>query len=102
MSTWNFRVLDVSDENLGEPYLELVEVHYDDKGIPVGWTSPCTGSEDIAGMYQLVEWYKLALAKPVLNKADFVGSFNDDEDDARAEDEAQFASYANPPVRSDS
>jgi hypothetical protein len=79
MSTWNFRLLDVADENGGDPYIELVEAHYNDKGVPVGWTSPCVGSETVEGMRQLVAWYALALDKPVLQKADFCGDFEDDE-----------------------
>jgi hypothetical protein len=80
MSTWNFRLLDVADENGGDPYLELIEVHYNDAGVPVGYCDPCTGSEDLGGMKQLIEWYTLALGKPVLQKGDFVGEFEDDEE----------------------
>ena len=75
MKTWNFRVLDVTDENGGDPYLTLVEVHYNDAGVPVGHSDPCTGSEDLEGMKQLIEWYALALDKPVLKPSDFVGGF---------------------------
>jgi hypothetical protein len=70
MSTWNFRLLDLTDANLGDPYLELVEVHYNDKGVPVGYTDPCTGSETIEGMKQLVAWYALALDKPVMQQSE--------------------------------
>jgi hypothetical protein len=34
------------------------------------------GSETIEGIRQLVAWYALALDKPILKKADFVGSFD--------------------------
>ena len=85
MGTWNFRLLDVTDENGGGilrlyPYIELVEVSYNDAGVPVGYCDPCTGSENLEGMKQLVEWYALALNKPVLNKSDFIGSFEEDEE----------------------
>ena len=82
MSTWNFRVLDVTDENGGDPYLTLVEVHYNDAGVPVGYCDPCTGSEDLEGMKQLIEWHSLALAKPVLKKSDFIGKFEEDDNTA--------------------
>jgi len=82
MSTWNFRVLDVTDENGGDPYLMLVEVHYNDAGVPVGYCDPCTGNENLEGIKQLIEWYALALAKPVLKKSDFIGKFEDDDDTA--------------------
>ena len=77
MSTWNFRLLDVTDENGGDPYLTLVEVHYNDAGVPVGHSDPCTGSEDLEGMKQLIEWYALALDNPVLKPSDFVGKFEE-------------------------
>ncbi len=72
MSTWNFRVIDVTDENNGEPYLELVEVYYTDAGEPVGYCKPCTGSETIEGMLDLLRMHSLALAKPILKKSDFL------------------------------
>jgi hypothetical protein len=77
MSTWNFRLLDVADENGGDPYLTLVEAHYNDAGVPVGYCDPCTGSDTVEGMKQLIEWYALALAKPVMKKGDFIGEFED-------------------------
>lgn len=75
MSTWNFRLLDVTDENGGEPYLTLVEVHYNDEGVPVGYCEPCVGSETIEGITELLQWHSLALTKPILNKSAFVGVF---------------------------
>jgi len=71
MSTWNFRLLDVTDDNGGDPYLELCEVYYNDKGDPIGYSEPCTGSETIEGMLDLLRMHSLALNKPVLKKSDF-------------------------------
>ena len=85
MAHWNFRLIDLSDENMGEPWLELCEVHYNDAGVPVGYTSPCVGSETVNGMHELLALHKLALNKPVLTKADFIGEFEEDEnEDAQA------------------
>jgi hypothetical protein len=81
MSTWNFRLLDLSDENGGDRWLELVEVHYNEKRVPVGYSSPCIGSETIEGMLDLLRLHSLALAKPILKKADFVGKFDYEEDE---------------------
>jgi hypothetical protein len=81
MSTWNFRMIDLSDENGGDSWIELCEVHYNDAGVPVGYSNPCVGSETVEGIRQLVAWYALALDKPILKKADFVGSFDDEEDE---------------------
>ena len=68
---WNFRLIDVSDTNGGEPYVQLFEVYYNDKDEPVGYSNPCTGSETVEGMKTLIKWYALALDKPVLQKSDF-------------------------------
>lgn len=82
MSTWNFRLIDLSDENGGDPWLELVEVHYNDKRVPVGYSTPCIGSETVEGMRQVMDWHRLALGKPVMKKSDFIGEFEDDDDTA--------------------
>ena len=76
MSTWNFRLIDLNDENSGNPWLELVEVHYNEKRVPVAYSNPCIGSETVEGMKQLLSWHRLALGKPVMQKSDFVGKFN--------------------------
>ena len=75
MSTWNFRLIDLSDEN-GDPWLELIEVYHNDKGVPVGYSTPCMGSDTVEGMRQVMDWHRLALGKPVMKKADFVGKFD--------------------------
>lgn len=77
MAHWNFRLVDLSDENMGEPWLELCEVHYNDAGVPVGYTSPCVGSETVDGMRLVMDWHRLAVNKPVLKKADFTGEFEE-------------------------
>jgi hypothetical protein len=85
MSTWGFRLIDLSDENGGDSWIELCEVHYDDEGVPVAYSNPCVGSETVEGMKQLLDWHRLALGKPVMQKSAFVGSFNyvdkDDDDE---------------------
>jgi hypothetical protein len=72
MSKWDFRLLDVTDDNGGDPYLELCEVYYNDKDAPIGYSTPCTGSETIEGMLDLLRMHSLALAKPILKKSDFL------------------------------
>ena len=79
MSTWGFRMIDLNDENGGDPWIELCEVHYNDAGVPVAYSNPCIGSETVEGMKQLLSWHKLALGKPVMQKSDFVGKFNYEE-----------------------
>lgn len=81
MSYWNYRLVNMPEENYGEPYLELREVHYTDKGVPVGHTPANTGSETLEGITEILRWHSLALSKPILTEADFTGSFDDDDDD---------------------
>jgi hypothetical protein len=71
---WDFRLLDVSEDNGGTPFIQLVEVYYNDKsGAPQGYSEPCTGSETVEGMKKLLSWYALALEKPVLKKSEHFG-----------------------------
>ena len=82
MSTWNFRLVDVTDENGGEPYLRLSEVYYNDAGKPVGYSDPCLGSENLEGMLDLLRMHSLALSSPVLKKSDFIyGSYRDEDEE---------------------
>jgi hypothetical protein len=78
MSHWNFRLIDLSDENEGEPYVALYEVHYTDESVPVGYSDPCTGSESVESLREVLRWQALALDKPVMQKSEFVGTFGDE------------------------
>jgi hypothetical protein len=68
---WNYRLIDLSHENGGEPWVELHEVFYEDDGTLMGYTSISPGGEDIADLKQSLEWMLLALDKPVLSVKDF-------------------------------
>jgi hypothetical protein len=78
MSHWNFRLVDLSDENGDEPYIELREVFYDDEGVPIAHGKPAIGSESVESMREVMRWQALALDKPVMQKSEFIGSFDDD------------------------
>lgn len=68
---WNFRLVDMSHENGGDPWIVLCEVFYNDAGKPVVYSDPCTGSETVAGMQDLIGKYRDALKAPVLKPEDF-------------------------------
>jgi hypothetical protein len=68
---WNYRLIDLSHENGGEPWVELHEVFYEDDGSLMGYTDATPGSEDVATLRQTLEWMLLALDKPVLSVNDF-------------------------------
>ena len=70
---WNHRVVDFSDENDGEPWVEVCEVFYDKNHEPYLYTARGVGvmGEDLEEVKQNL--YKMldCLNKPVLMKADF-------------------------------
>lgn len=76
MSTWNHRIVR-TDDAFG-PYFELVEVFYDNQGRPYGYTDATIGGDDLKGIVQQLEWFELALTKPVLtHPRDFTGEIDE-------------------------
>lgn len=76
MSTWNHRI--VKTEDAFGPYFELVEVFYDKQGRPYGYTDATIGGDDLKGIVQQLEWFELALTKPVLtHPRDFTGEIDE-------------------------
>jgi hypothetical protein len=63
---WNYRMIDLSHENGGEPWIEIHEVMYEDDDTLMGYCEASLGCEDVEGMKQNLEWMMLALDKPVL------------------------------------
>jgi hypothetical protein len=43
--TWNYRLLDRSHKNGGEPWVEIVEVYYDENNKPIGFSEPSINAE---------------------------------------------------------
>lgn len=70
---WNYRLIDMSHNNAGEPWLELHEVFYEDDGSLMGYTPVSTGSESVEDMKQTLEWMMQATKEPVLRVTDFKG-----------------------------
>lgn len=70
---WNHRVVDFTDENNGESWLEVCEVFYTDEGQPYLYTARGVGvmgeNKEIIKdtLYKMLD----CLNKPVLMKADF-------------------------------
>lgn len=80
---WNHRVVDMSKDNDGEPWLEIQEVYYNEKGEPSAYCDPCIGGESIDEIQIQIQRFTECLAQPILNaEKDFVGSLvEDDEED---------------------
>ena len=68
MSTWNYRVVKKTDPKTGETVYAIHEVYYDDAGKPDGCTknSIAPMGESLAELKRDMEYYLLALSKPVL------------------------------------
>lgn len=73
----NFRLVAMPEINDGNPWIELREVCYDNEGVPICHCPPRTGGATIEQMLDLIRWHSLALAKPILNEASFVGNYAD-------------------------
>lgn len=70
---WNHRVVDMTDENGGDPLFEIREVYYNDKGLPTGHGEPSVMSESMEGLNWVLDQMKAALDQPVLKPKDFRG-----------------------------
>jgi hypothetical protein len=69
---WNYRIVHDpkydKEHNGGEPWFFLAEVHYNNKGKPIGYSpEPCTGDDTAKGMRKVMKWINLARKKPVIH-----------------------------------
>ena len=84
---WNHRVVDLSKDNQGETWLEIQEVYYNSDGQPCGHCNPCVGGESIDEIQIQIQRFTECLSHPILKaETDFVGSFDDGEDDGKEQD----------------
>mgnify|MGYP003340372287 CR=1 FL=1 len=70
---WNYRLIDLSHENAGDPWLDVKEVYYDDDESLQGYADVSLGSEDVDGLRETLTRMLEALDKPVLKIEDFKG-----------------------------
>ena len=83
---WNHRVVDLTSENGGEPWLEIQEVYYNAEGKPCGYCEPTIGGESIDEIQIQIQRFTECLAHPILNaETDFNNKF-DGEDDGKEQD----------------
>ena len=68
---WNYRVVNAKSENGGEDWYCLKEVFYVGS-VPMGYSDPCVGSEDMDSMRDVWRMMGMALEKPPLQEEDFV------------------------------
>jgi hypothetical protein len=72
MSTWNHRVVDMTEENNGEPLFAIREVFYRN-GRPASHGEPNAVSEDMEGLEWCIGEMRDALKQPILKLNDFKG-----------------------------
>jgi hypothetical protein len=78
-SFWNHRVVRMPDDGLGEDWLEIQEVYYNNKGEPCGYCNATAGSETLEGIALQVERFAECLKLPILNAmTDFDNNWEDD------------------------
>jgi len=70
---WNHRMVDFTEQNEGEPWIEICEVFYDDDHTPMLYTAKGVNvaGEDKEELKQQLENMLSCLNKPVMFKADF-------------------------------
>jgi len=85
---WNNRVVrtlsryEHEGQAVAEPYFEISEVFYNDKGQPCGYTSTSIGGETPEEMREVYERMAEAFEHPVLDaETDFNNKFEEDEED---------------------
>jgi len=79
---WNHRVVDLTEENDGETWLEIKEVYYNEKDEPCGYCDSTTGGETLDELRTQVQRFAKCIEQPILNaKTDFKGKLVDDDGD---------------------
>lgn len=69
---WNYRLIDLSHDNGGEPWVEICEVFYEDDGSLMGYTPASLGCEEAKDLKEVMGWMMLAFDKPVLKHDEFM------------------------------
>jgi hypothetical protein len=67
---WNHRLVDMTQENDGDPLFVFREVYYQDD-TPVGHCEPSMMSETLQGMQELIDRLREATTLPILKAEDF-------------------------------
>ncbi len=77
---WNYRVVNVTEDDAEEPFYEVCEVFYDESDVPAGWAKASICGEDMKTLNSCMELMQQALALPTLHPIDFTGSLYNSED----------------------
>jgi hypothetical protein len=81
---WNYRLLDRSHRNGGDPWVEIIEVFYRDDGSLIGFTEPFINAETREDVVLILKRISEDInGKPVLTLADFGLKPEDDTKEVR-------------------
>jgi len=67
---WNYRVIDLTEENNGEPCLKICEVYYSDNEKPDGYADATVMGETYAELCEEIRRMTEATLKPTLKLKD--------------------------------
>jgi hypothetical protein len=70
---WNYRLVQWQDTGESEEFIELREVYYDAKGLPVGHSATTIAGDTIKELHDVMDMMAIAFTKPVLKEYDFKG-----------------------------
>jgi hypothetical protein len=62
---WEHRMIDLTEENGGEPWFSVHEVYYNHNGVLIGSSEPCFGSETKEGLRDILTRMLKSLDEPV-------------------------------------
>ena len=77
---WNYRVVNIAEDNAEEPFYEVCEVFYDESDVPAGWAKASVCGEDMKVLRECMEKMVQAMELPTLHPVDFTGSLYNPED----------------------
>jgi hypothetical protein len=81
---WNHRLVDLSKDNEGEPWIVIQEVYYNEENKPCGYCDPCMGGEDLSEVMQQVKRFSECLNQPILNaETDFNNKLTEDDEEGK-------------------
>jgi hypothetical protein len=70
--SWNYRVLELDDEDEGK-YYEVKEVYYNRDGTPMGFCDAVVGGCSFEEIMRVLDMMKKDVHKSILNISDFKG-----------------------------
>jgi hypothetical protein len=72
---WNYRVVEIQEEDCTS--LEICEVYYDHKGLPMGYCRATINESSVDDLKETLECMAIAFTKKILKSDDFVGGLDE-------------------------